>query len=75
MILKTCVILGHLASEHTTDNYPLVQLCDECFGADAEQVEGALVISSSKYNPDYGDSCEFCDKTYEDERLENQFKA
>jgi hypothetical protein len=68
--MKTCTIYGDLSSDSAADNYPTVQICDECVEADDKRQEDAQIVSSGEYDPSFGESCEFCDKMYEEERQE-----
>lgn len=70
--MKTCIIYGNLASDSTAENYPTVQICDECALADEKREENAQIVSTGKYDPSFGDICEFCDKTYEEELHEKR---
>lgn len=70
--MKTCVIYGDLSSDSAADNYPTVQICDECVEADAKKQEDAQIVSAGKYDASFGDSCEFCDKTNEEELQERR---
>lgn len=68
--MKTCTINGDMSSDRTNENYPIVQVCDECCKTDEKLKEDQKIISIGKYDPSFGDSCELCDKTYEEELQE-----
>lgn len=65
--MKTCVIMGDMSSDRTADNYPTVVLCDSCAEDEEAKEENSLLVSVGDYDPDFGDTCEFCDKTVADE--------
>lgn len=69
--MKTCVINGDMSSERSSENYPTVQVCDECLTADEERKEDQQVVSVDEYDASFGNTCEFCDKTHEEEQQEN----
>lgn len=45
--MKTCTVLGHVAVAPTYENYPVVQLCEDCVQADAELKEDPQIITSA----------------------------
>jgi hypothetical protein len=59
-----------MSSDRSSENYPTVQICDQCVEADEKQRENAQIVNVEEYDPSYGDTCEFCDKTYEEELQE-----
>lgn len=65
--MKTCTIFGDLSSDRAGENYPTVQICDECFEADEKRQEDQQIVTADKYDPSFGDTCEFCGKTHEEE--------
>ena len=64
--MKTCVIYGDMSADSAADQYPTVNLCDDCVTADASQGENHQIVSKEGYDPDLGD-CEWCGTTAEDE--------
>ncbi len=70
--MKTCTIFGDLLSDSAADNYPVVQICDRCAKANEAREEKAQIVSAEKYDSSFGDTCEFCDKTYAEELEENK---
>lgn len=66
--MHTCVIEGDMSSDKTSENYPSVTYCDECF---AELDENSYVHDSG-YDPSISDTCESCGKTEQEERDENE---
>lgn len=68
--MKTCVIYGSMGAERTSDQYPTVNLCDDCYsdrrskGADSE-----IVVKEATFDPDFGD-CDDCGKSATDEAHE-----
>ena len=65
--MKTCTIYGDLSSDSAVENYPTVQICDECADLDAKLREDAQIVTSGTYDSSYGESCEYCEKTYQEE--------
>jgi len=71
--MKICQIAGDMSSDHASDQYPTVPLCDACVQDDAEasgEDSDPAIISTSEYDSSYGDTCEFCGKTVEEEAEE-----
>lgn len=33
-LMKTCTVFGDLSSDRASENYPTVQICDECLDTD-----------------------------------------
>lgn len=64
--MKTCMIWGDLSSDRASEQYPTVTLCDECVDAE-EAGEESQIVTVGEYDPSFGDTCEFCDKTEEEE--------
>jgi hypothetical protein len=69
--MKTCIIYGDQSSDHASENYPRVQICDDCVEEDKKLQESAKIVSIGKYDPYFGDTCMFCGNTYEEERQGN----
>ena len=69
--MKTCTISGNLSSDSAAENYPTVQICDECHEADKKLKGDTKIVSSGEFDASFGESCEFCDKTYEEELQES----
>lgn len=64
--MKTCVVFGDLSSDSATDQYPTIQICDDCL----ENYDSEYIQNTVDFNPMYGDSCEFCPKTKKEEEQE-----
>ena len=74
--MKTCTIYGNMSSERTSDNYPLVQVCNECIKLNDARKENSKIVSENGYDSGFGDTCEFCGKTLEqelDEEIQENF--
>ncbi len=69
--MKTCVIFGDLSSDSASENYSTVSICDDCVDEDKKAKDDSQIVSMGAYNPNFGDTCEFCGKTYEEELQEN----
>ncbi len=65
--MKTCMIYGDLSSDRASEQYPTVILCDECASAEESLGEDSKIVSMEEYNSDFGDTCEFCQITAEEE--------
>jgi hypothetical protein len=63
--MKTCVIIGEMTSDRASENYPTVQVCDECIEYDKSLQEDHQIRAVQEYDPSYGDVCFFCKKTYD----------
>lgn len=59
-------VWGNLSSESLSEQYPTVPICDECI----ENDEVEVVHYHSDYDPRYGDFCDCCGKTKEQEDQE-----
>ncbi|MCD5977039.1 hypothetical protein [Pseudomonas quasicaspiana] len=67
--MKTCMISGDLFSDSAAEQYPTVNLCDECVADDAKREGEQHIFEQGEYQPDYGETCEWCGKTDEEEAL------
>lgn len=71
--MKTCTVYGDMQADRASEQYPVVNLCDECHAQElaAEKANGEsnLVSTDSTYDPDLGE-CSSCGKTEEEEKLE-----
>lgn len=68
--VKTCTIYGDLTSDRAGDNYPTVQVCDDCVEDDEKLQEDSQIVIADEYDPNLGDTCAFCEKTYKEELQE-----
>lgn len=66
--MKTCTIFGNMQSERTADQYPTVTLCNDCIKQDSFSNEDSQIVTLGDYEKSYGDSCEWCGVTAEDEQ-------
>jgi hypothetical protein len=89
--MKSCVVFGDLSSDRTSENYPTVQVCDECIEAEQKELEAIAkhnnehsqdegfqevdtnerIVQICDFDPLWGNKCEFCDKTLEEEAEES----
>jgi hypothetical protein len=58
--MKTCTVYGDMAADSAADQYPTVTLCDDCVEADKLKKADSQIVSTEAYDPDYGESCEWC---------------
>jgi hypothetical protein len=65
--MKTCVINGDMSSDRAGDNYPTVNLCDDCVKEDERKGENHQIVSQQGYDVSLGDACEWCGTTAEEE--------
>lgn len=70
--MKIYQIVGDLSSNLSSENYPVVPLCDNCIKKHSDS--GRLVQEISDFDPMYGDTCYFCGKSIEDELLEKTLR-
>ena len=64
--MKTCVIYGDMQADRAGEQYPTVNLCDDCVAEDAAQGENHQIVSQAGYDPDLG-ACHGCGTTAEEE--------
>lgn len=62
--MKTCLVLGDLLSDLSSDNYLNVPVCDDCF---AKCSNSESTILSGDFDPLFGDSCYYCETSKEEE--------
>ena len=65
--MKTCTVFGDMQSDSTAEQYPTVTLCNYCAEQDALVEEDHLIVSQGTYDKSFGDSCEWCGTTAEEE--------
>ncbi|MBD2663411.1 hypothetical protein [Richelia sinica] len=65
--MKTCVVLGDLLSDLSSDNYPTVPVCDDCF---AESSDSENTILSGDFDTLFGNNCYYCGKSKQEEENE-----
>jgi hypothetical protein len=61
MSLKTCIIRGDMESDRADEQYPTVQICDECIEQDRQSGDESVIIQILNFNPSYGTTCYFCE--------------
>ena len=68
--MKCCTVYGEMSADSAADQYPTVNLCNECVDADASAKEDAQIVSiEGDYDPGLGDSCEWCGVEVSDEQI------
>jgi hypothetical protein len=65
--MKTCMISGDLSSDSAAEQYPTINLCDDCVAEDAKREDNQHIFQEERYDPDYGDTCDWCGRTTEEE--------
>lgn len=68
--MKSCMIFGDLTSEKSSDNYPTVQICDECVKEQQIRKKNSQIVFVGEFDCAFGDECEMCGKTLKDEQLD-----
>lgn len=68
--MKTCTIWGDLTSERSSENYPMVPVCDDCVNSNEKAKEESGIVSVHDFDKSLGDTCEFCRKTLAEEMAE-----
>lgn len=69
--MKACMVWGDMSADRASDQYPTVNVCDECIAADAESEDPQIVSIDGNFDEAYGEECHFCDKSIDDEKEEN----
>ncbi|ULP74176.1 hypothetical protein BDGGKGIB_03839 [Nodularia sphaerocarpa UHCC 0038] len=64
--MKTCRVHGDMSSDSVSDQYPTIQICDDCL----EECEQEYIMEIRNFDPMYGDSCDSCSKTKAQEEAE-----
>ncbi len=65
--MKTCTIFGNMQSDSAAEQYPTVTLCNDCVERDARAKEDRKIVSQGAYDGSFGESCEWCGTTAEEE--------
>ena len=78
--MKTCQLNGNMSSDRAGEQYPTETVCDECVKKDAENANfkdedgnpqcDSSILSCGEFDSSYGDECNLCGKTKEEEELE-----
>lgn len=66
--MKTCMVWGDMSSDRASEQYPSITVCDDCLAADQSSDEESQIVTVSEYDPGFGNACEFCGKTQEEEK-------
>ncbi|MNO70124.1 hypothetical protein D3C76_609960 [compost metagenome] len=69
--MKTCTVYGDMQADSAADQYPTVPLCDGCVAEDNNAGPDHQIVSQQGYDPAYGDACEWCGTTAEEEAQVN----
>jgi hypothetical protein len=70
--MKSCTVWGDMSADSAADQYPTVNVCDECVEADAQSEEPQIVTVEGGFDSAYGDEGHFCDKSIEEENEEKE---
>ncbi len=71
--MKTCRIYSELPDDQTNDQYSIiVPVCDECVAKRQQMGEKSGIVQIEEYDPNYGDICEFCEKSLDEELAEKE---
>lgn len=65
--MKTCTVFGDMQSDRAAEQYPTVILCNDCVEQDAQDDEDHQIVSQGAYDESFGDTCEWCGTTVEEE--------
>lgn len=69
--MKTCVIYGDMSADSAADQYPTVNLCNDCVATDDAQGENHQIVIKQAYDHNIGDTCEWCSTSAEEEAEAN----
>lgn len=69
--MKTCTVYGDLQSDSAAEQYPTVPLCDSCVAEDNKASPDSQIVTQEDYDPAYGDTCDWCSTTAEEEAADN----
>lgn len=56
-----------MQSDSTAEQYPTVTLCNDCAEQDTQSKDNRQIVSMRDYDESFGDSCEWCGTTAEEE--------
>lgn len=65
--MKSCVVWGDMGADSAADQYPTVNVCNDCVAAIAGTEDCQIVTVEGGYDDSLGDECHFCSKSKEDE--------
>lgn len=65
--MKTCTVFGDMRSDSTSEQYPTVNLCNDCIGQDAQAGEDHQIVCQGAYDAYFGENCEWCGISIEEE--------
>ncbi|ENU80122.1 hypothetical protein F975_01875 [Acinetobacter sp. ANC 3789] len=65
--MKTCTILGDMSSDRASEQYPEVNVCDECIQRYKNSEDSPIVNEIGDYDSDYGEECALCEKHISEE--------
>lgn len=55
---KACTISGDMSSSSAAENYPMVNVCPDCYAQDQRRGEDAIIVSvQGDYDADLGSEC------------------
>lgn len=66
---KACTIYGDMSSDRASENYPMVNVCPDCFEEDQRREGDAQIVSvQGDYDDSLGPECGFeCGNSADDE--------
>lgn len=65
--MKTCTVFGNMQSDSTSEQYPTVNLCNDCIEQDTQADEDHQIVCQGAYDEYFGDRCEWCGASIEEE--------
>lgn len=68
--MKLCTVWGDLTSDKASEQYPQENVCDACVEGYMEADDPHIVTVNGEYDSSYGDTCYFCEKSFEYEQEE-----
>lgn len=64
--MRTCVVIRDMSSDSASEQYPTIQICNDCLANDDRE----YILNTVDFDPMYGNSCAVCNKTIEEEQQE-----
>lgn len=63
--MKICQVYDNESADKTSAVYSTVPVCDDCLAEYENEAE--TIINVSNFDPSYGDSCYYCNKSKKEE--------
>ncbi|MDZ3993860.1 hypothetical protein PspTeo4_29136 [Pseudomonas sp. Teo4] len=73
--MKTCTVFGDMQSDSTSEQYPTINLCNDCIERDAQAGEEHQIVCQGAYDVYFGCRCEWCGVSLEEEEEEGKSNA